>query len=121
MRFRRIHNPVIAAVGTWWLSNIIVPAKAFYYVRAAERDLRDGFPYTAAMEWQNAAELLPAKTRAVEYCWRRWEQIMHLPRRLAGPITDSPICGAPTMSAPTTRPASSMRICSQLPGEERAA
>jgi hypothetical protein len=80
------HNPAIAAVGAWWLSTIVVPAKAFHYGCAAERDERKGFPYTAAMEWRKAAELFAPNTRAAEYSWRQWERIMHLPRRLAGPI-----------------------------------
>lgn len=82
-------NPVIAAIGAWWISNIAVPARAFHYGCAAQKDERNGFPYTAAMEWHKAAELFAANTRAAEYCWRQWERIIHLPRQLAGPISDS--------------------------------
>jgi len=82
-------NPVIAAVGAWWVSNIAVVAKAVHYVCAAHKDERNGFAYTAAMEWHKAAELFAANTRAAEYCWRQWERIIHLPRQLAGPISDS--------------------------------
>ena len=63
--------------------------KAVYYVRAAQKDERNGFRYTAAMEWQLAAGLFASNTLAAEYCWRQWERIMHLPRRLAGAISDS--------------------------------
>ena len=83
---RTNHNLAIRIVGAWWLTNIIDPAKAFHYSRNAQRDERDGFPYTAALEWRRAAELFASKTLAAEYCWRQWERIMHLPRRLAGPI-----------------------------------
>jgi hypothetical protein len=86
MKSRNQHTPAIAAIGTWWVSNVIVPAKAFHYSLAAARDERNGFPYTAAMEWRQAADLFPPRTRAAEYFWRQWERIMHLPRRLAGPI-----------------------------------
>lgn len=79
-------KPAIAAIGTWWLSNVIVPAKAFHYGLAAVRDERNGFPYTAAMEWRQAADLFAPNTRAAEYFWQQWERIMHLPRRLAGPV-----------------------------------
>ena len=44
------------------------------------------FPYTAALEWSHAAELFGTTTLAADYCWRQWERIMQLPRRLAGPI-----------------------------------
>jgi len=80
------HNPTIAAVGAWWLSNIVIPAKAFHYGCAARRDERDGCPYTATLEWRKAAELFASNTRAAEYSWQQLERLMHLPRRLAGPI-----------------------------------
>ena len=60
--------------------------KAFHRTRAAKREERNGFRYTAAMEWRSAAELFAPSTRAVEFCWREWERIMGLPRQLAGPI-----------------------------------
>ena len=78
-------NRAIAAATAQCLSFVIVD-RAFHYGRAAERDERNFFPYTAAMEWRNAAELLGPTTAAAEYCWRQWERIMHLPRRLAGPV-----------------------------------
>jgi hypothetical protein len=68
-------------------------AKAFYCRRDAQREERNGFKFTAALKWRNAAELFAPDTRAVEYCWHEWERIMHLPRRLAGPA-----CAAPTIS-----------------------
>jgi len=70
--------------------DMAIEAKAFHCSRAAQRDERDGLPYTAAMKWRNAAELFAPNTQAVEYCWREWERIMHLPRRLAGPASGSP-------------------------------
>lgn len=86
MKSHNRHNPAITAIGAWWLSNVIVAAKAFYYSLAAVRDERNGFPYTAAMEWRQAADLFAPSTRVAEYFWRQWERIMHLPPRLAGPI-----------------------------------
>jgi hypothetical protein len=73
----------------WWLSKLFVVASAFRYARAAQRDERNGFPYTAAMTWRYAGELSAPNTPAAEYCWEQWERIMHLPRRLAGPVSDS--------------------------------
>jgi hypothetical protein len=55
---------------------------------AAKHDEDSGFPYTAAMEWRNAAELFSLQILG-EYCWRQWERIMRLPRRLAEPINIS--------------------------------
>ena len=77
-------------LGPRWTPN---PGKAFYCRRDAQREERNGFKYTAAMKWRNAAELFAPDTRAVEYCWHEWERIMQLPRRLAGPA-----CAAPTIS-----------------------
>jgi hypothetical protein len=68
-------------------SLLAVLVKAFHCRRAPGRDECDGLRYTAAMEWRNAVELFAPNTRAVEYCWRQWEGIMHLPRRLAGPFS----------------------------------
>lgn len=97
------HKPVIAAVAARWLSNVAALAKAFHYGHAAQHDERNGFPYTAAMEWRNAAELLCPKTRSAEYCWRQWERIMHLPRRLAQPIRDSAMVAVSVKSASATQ------------------
>ena len=109
MKNRNRYNPAIAATGASWLSNVIVPAKALHYSLAAVRDERNGFPYTAAMEWRQAADLFAPSTRVAEYFWQQWERIMHLPRRLAGPVGISrPIAsalpGAPG-SLPRNRPA----------------
>jgi hypothetical protein len=101
MKSSNRHNPAIAAIGAWWLSNVIIPAKAFHYSLDAVCDERNGFPYTAAMEWRQAADLFPGSTRAAEYFWRQWERIMHLPRQLAGPIG---IC-CPTASSLPVAPA----------------
>ncbi len=101
----KCHNQkiAIAAVGAWYVSNIAVVTKAIHKARAAQRDERNHFPYTSAMEWRNAAELLPPNTFAAEYCWRQWERIMHLPRRLAGPIGNSRIATLPPQPAPAAR------------------
>jgi hypothetical protein len=105
MKSHSTHNLAIAAVGAWWLTNIVAPAKALHYRRVAQRDERNGFPYTAAMEWRKAAELFGSKTRAAEYCWRQWERMMHLPRRLAGPIGVCQVTAFPSQSASGSRPA----------------
>ncbi len=74
-------------LGLPWTAN---PAEAFHCSRAAQREERNGFKYTAAMKWRNAAGLFAPDTRAVEYCWHEWERIMQLPRRLAGPAFAAP-------------------------------
>jgi hypothetical protein len=104
MKSRNRHNPVIAVTGDWWLSNVIIPAKAFHYSLDAVCDERNGFPYTAAMEWRQAADLFGPSTRAAEYFWRQWERIMHLPRRLAGPIGISCQTASSMPVAPASRP-----------------
>ncbi len=68
-------------------------AEARSYCSAADRDERRGFRYTAAMEWRKAAELVAPVQTMAEHCWREWERLMQLPRRLAEPIEsphDSP-------------------------------
>jgi hypothetical protein len=74
-------------IGLPWTPHL---ARAFRCSRVAQREERNGFPYTAAMEWRHAAELSAPDTRAVEYCWREWERIMQLPRRLAEPAGAAP-------------------------------
>jgi hypothetical protein len=56
------------------------------YCSAAESDERRGFPCTAAMEWRKAAELLAPLPSMADQCWREWERLMRLPRRLAEPL-----------------------------------
>jgi hypothetical protein len=104
MKSRNRRNQGIAAIGAWWSANVVVLAKAFHYGCAAECDERKGFPHTAAMEWRNAAELLATNTRAAEYCWRQWERIMDLPRRLAVPVVDSQQAGFSLPPASAFRP-----------------
>src|SRR5450755_36420 len=89
MKCRHNQRLVIAAVGAKWFSMTAAFAKVVHYARAAQKDERNGFRYTAAMEWQFAAGLFASNTLAAEYCWQQWERIMHLPRRLAGPIGES--------------------------------
>jgi hypothetical protein len=58
--------------------SLFLPAKSVHYVCAAQRDERNGFPYTAAMEWRYAAELMGTNTSLGEYCLWQWERIMNL-------------------------------------------
>ena len=56
------------------------------YRHAATRDEKNGFPFTAAVKWQKAAELLSPIPQVSDRCWQEWERIMHVPRRFAVPI-----------------------------------
>lgn len=105
MKRRNTHKLAIATLGAWWLANVVAPTKAFHYGRAAQRDERKGFWYTAATEWRTAADLVGPKTRAAEYCWRQWERIMHLPRRLAGAVDVSQPVPISLQSSSAWRPA----------------
>jgi hypothetical protein len=82
-------NRAIATAGAGCWTAVVVAARAFHYCCAATRDERNRFPYAAAAEWRQSAELFATGTSAAEYCWRQWERIMQVPRRLAGPIGDS--------------------------------
>lgn len=61
---------------------------ALRYCLAAQQDERNGFPFTAAMEWHKAADLLVPIAPFADLCWRKWEQIVRLPRQMAAPISD---------------------------------
>lgn len=86
MKSRRNQNVVVATIGSWFLINVVASARAFQYCRSAHRDERNGFPYTAAVEWREAATLFASNSFFADRCWREWERIMQLPRRLAQPI-----------------------------------
>lgn len=86
LKHKRLALPKI---GGWGMRAVFVLAKALHYGRAAQRDERKGYSYTAAMEWRHAAELFTSGTFSAEYCWGQWERIMHLPRQLAGPVGGS--------------------------------
>jgi len=85
MKSQLRHSAAIAAVGACWLS-CIARAQAFYYGWSAQRDERNGFRFTAAMQWRSAAERFAPNAPAADYCWRQWERIMRLPRHLATPV-----------------------------------
>jgi hypothetical protein len=89
MKTRKYERSVIAKIGGSWVRAAVVLAKAFHYGRAAQLDERNGFPYTASMQWRHAAELFESDNLAADYCWRQWERIMHLPRQLAVPVSSS--------------------------------
>jgi len=56
------------------------------YCLAAQRHEKNGSPFAAALQWRRAAELVGPIGSIADRCWIEWERIMHLPRRLAGPI-----------------------------------
>jgi len=89
MKSRHSKKLAVVAIAAQWIASVSESAKAIRYVCAAHRDECNGFRYTAANEWRRAADLFALNTPAVEYCWRQWERIMNLPRRLAVPINDS--------------------------------
>ena len=56
------------------------------YCLAAQRHEKNGSPFAAALQWRKAAELVGPIGSMADRCWIEWERIMHLPRRLVGPI-----------------------------------
>jgi hypothetical protein len=98
-----------AILATMWPRLIAViagPVVAIAYGRAAQRDEGNGFEFTAAMRWRKAAHLMASVPLASDLCWKQWERIMRLPRRLAVPIgtevaeQNHPIMHPPTQPAP---------------------
>jgi hypothetical protein len=98
MKSSKTRNSATAGLCARFLGSIVL-SRAFQYLCAAHRDERNGFPYTAAMEWRDAAELLSPITLAAEYCWRQWERIMQLPREMAMPFRASHIVAFPQNAA----------------------
>lgn len=75
----------------WSLSRITGPVLAMCLRRRARKDEKDGFLFTAAMEWRMAAELCAPNRILAGWCWREWERIMHLPRQMAAPTRKASI------------------------------
>jgi hypothetical protein len=92
MKNRKHERLALAKIGGCWLRKMIALAKALRYGRAAQRDERNGFHYTAAIEWRHAAELFRSGSLAAEYCWRQWERIMHSPRPTSGTVQHFSTC-----------------------------
>lgn len=63
-----------------------IPGRVLAKCWDARRDERNGFPFSAAMEWREAAGLCAPIALLADFCWREWERIMHLPRQRAIPI-----------------------------------
>jgi hypothetical protein len=57
-------------------------AQAQLLSEGARFEEQQGFPFTAAMKWREAAELLGDRADLAERCWSEWERIMGLPRSL---------------------------------------
>jgi hypothetical protein len=77
----------------WSLSRITGPLLAMRLRRRARKDEKDGFLFTAAMEWRMAAELCAPNRILSGWCWREWERIMHLPRQMEAPARGASIAG----------------------------
>ena len=74
---------------------LVGPLLAFRYCRAAKQDEDNGLPFTAAMEWRQAAELSSWVTSLANSYWREWERIMQMSRSLAEPIGVNRGCNEP--------------------------
>jgi hypothetical protein len=87
MRTRINSLSAVVGVCVGSLVKVVAPLHAFQYCRAAQRDERNRFPMTAAMEWHKAAELFaPVAPELADRCWQEWERIVGMPRRLAGAL-----------------------------------
>ncbi|HEY3769614.1 MAG TPA: hypothetical protein VGN44_13140 [Candidatus Angelobacter sp.] len=86
MKSSNRHNPAIAVIGTWWLSNVIIPAKAFH--TALLRYATSATAFRTQQQWSGTMQRICflAVRELLSTSGGQWERIMHLPRRLAGPI-----------------------------------
>jgi hypothetical protein len=77
---------------SWKLQRLFAPAVTTILVLrfcvAARHDEKNGFLFTAAMEWHKAADLSASVAPIADRCWRNWERIVRLPRHLAQPISE---------------------------------
>jgi hypothetical protein len=64
-------------------------AHAAKYCRAAQTEETNGFAFTAAVEWQEAAQLLAPFPSLADHCLQQWERITRLPRQLADPVAET--------------------------------
>jgi hypothetical protein len=112
---RKLGRSISAAI-VWrrWIAAVSSPAIAVACCRAAQRDERNGYTFTAAMEWRKAAQLLAPIPVGAELCWRQWERIMRLPRRLAEPISASAPMAVPVGAFCPFPPMASVHICTAL-------
>jgi hypothetical protein len=90
MRSHQRQMQAVAAVAAQYITGVALTAEFLRYACAALRDERNGYQYTAAIQWRRAAELFVLNTAPEEYCWRQWERIMRVPRKFAVPISDEP-------------------------------
>lgn len=79
-------SAILATMSPRLIAVIAGPVVAIAYGRAARRDESNGYEFTAAMRWRKAAHLMASIPLASDLCWKQWERIMRLPRRLAVPI-----------------------------------
>ncbi len=93
-RFNR-QTPVVATIGAWWLSNIILHAKAFHYGCAAYREEQNGFPIHGGDGVAQGGRTVITEHASGRVLRRQWERIMRLPRRLARPVGVSQQCCYP--------------------------
>ena len=78
--------------------------RGWAYCRAAEEDERNGFPFTAAMEWHKAAACFGSQSPVSDRCWREWERIMRIPRALASAVVDIEEAVLPSRNESDSRP-----------------
>lgn len=91
MKTRMNRIPAIVSVCVAPLVKVAALLYAIQYCRAAQRDERASFPFTAAMEWHKAAVLFsPVAPLLADRCWQEWERIVRIPRSLAGPLGATP-------------------------------
>jgi hypothetical protein len=90
------------------LALVYGPMVAVSYCLAAERDEKNGYHFTAAFEWRKAAELTATIPPMADHCWKQWERIMNLPRRLAESMPSAELmpAGAPSTALSETLPVS---------------
>jgi len=89
----------MAIIGHQSLEGAFGLKHAMAYCRAAQAEENNGFAFTAAVDWQRAAESLTAFPSLAAHCWLQWERIMRLPRRLADPIAEMQTVSVQTANA----------------------
>jgi len=87
-----------------------IPGRVLAKCQEARRDERNGFPFSAAMEWREAAGLCASISLLADFCWREWERIMRLPRQMAIPIGVAPV---PLVEAAATNSAQQPLLTSE--------
>jgi len=84
-------DQAVSRRGARWWQSYTTPILEVIHLRQCQLEDARIAKALAGIDQANAQfhRIVCSQHASVEYCWRQWERIMHLPRRLAGLLSDS--------------------------------